>query len=629
MTDLSVHDRESAVLERAPAPTEKVPGVKELEDRAWQLFNEGNNDGAIQAFDKALALEPNSEGALQGKVAALRKKRDFPRAARLLAQAIDAHPTSIGILSERAWLHYERREYAEALKAFDEVLKVAPKNDDKIVWKSSLLRVMRKFDESESILREAETAIPDSPAIHTERGWLHFDQHQYERAEEIFAAVLKKEPGYELAVQGQTASLRMRGNFGDAKRILQDALRERPDSPGLRSEQGWLYFEEGEYERAEESFRRVLEYQPYDVFSLVNLAWSLVWQGGEKELEEAAMVCRRALQFDADLAQAYGCLGVIAAKQGRLREAESNLLRSIRLDPIRGRRSDLGALYIQMGQYKEAEDVLREAITINHDDTHARLELGNVLLLTDRVKDAIREFRSARAVDPRHPDPSRALAIALLETGQLVEAEKVLRESLRSLDQSKRWRLHLALCQVLTRVGDETGEPSFYSDALREASAAIRSNDTRAEPYFYTGVVRYKLGDYAGALRDFLRCTKRDERHLEADMNARRIQALMRSEARTRIGRTESVGLAVTFLLIMAFIFVLFLKAKISEPAMAGIVIPLLLLVLASILLPWLSKLKLKGLEADLSVPKPKETLTSGPKGEVGFDSVLASMVGR
>lgn len=601
-----------------------------LEEQAWADFVANRFDAARTKFDQALVIDRQSEGALQGSVASLRKQRLFQPAAELLRTALELHPRSIGLLSERGWMYFEQRDYANAVEAFSEILKLYPASEDKVVWKSSLLRALRRFDEADTTLRTAEARSPDSLVIKTERGWLAFDQQEHDRALEIFNSVLQQDPKNELAHQGRVAAYRMKGNYGEASRLVTEALRIVEKSAGLESERGWLNFEQGQYEAAEQAFEKLVQLQPTDVYSKINLAWALVRQGSENDLERAVQHCRAALRIDGDLTQAYGCLGVIAARQGRLREAESNLIRSIRLDPIKGRRSDLGALYIQMGRYSDAEKVLTEAVEINHDDAHAHVELGNLFLLTDRVKKAIRQLRIARAVDPSSADPPRALAIALLETGKLVEAEKVLREALRGLDQSKRWQLHLTLCQVLTRVGDETGEATFYTDALQEANEAIRMKDTEAEPYFYTGIVRYKLGDYAGALKDFRRCTSKNERHLEADLNARRIEALLRSDLRSRVGRKESYGLATIFLLQLLLIWIVFLGSnKISQGTMLAIVSLLLSLMLISILLPWLSRLKLKGLEAVLSEPKPKETLASGPKGEVGFDTALASMVGR
>ncbi len=604
--------------------------VKTIEGRGWKYLIESRYDEALVEFDCALAVDGESEGGLQGKVATLRKKRLFGQASELLEGACLVHPLSVGLLSERAWLSYEQRDYLRAVDAFTAVLQLVPADADKIVWRSSLLRALRKFGEAEKTLRDADARLPGNRTILTEWGWLFFDQQEHDQAIRIFSAVLAREPKNELALQGRVAATRVKGNFGEATRLLVDAMHDVPRSAGLLSEKGWLALAQGQYDSAEDAFRNLLTLQPSDVFTRVNLAWALFWQGTEEDFNAAADECRKALEIDSDLSQAYGCLGVIAAKQGRLREAESNLLRSIRLDPIRGRRTDLGALYIQMGRYGEAETILGEAIQTNPDDAHAHVELGNLYLITDRVKRAIRHLRIAKAVDPSDADPPRALAIALLESGKVAEAEKVLREALRALDQSKRWQLHLTLCQVLTRVGDDTGESTFYRDALKEANEAIRMNDTQAEAYFYTGIVRYKLGDYTGALKDFRTCTSTDKRHLEADLNARRIQALLRGDQQSRVGRKESYGLAIFFVAQLVLVWTVFLQTNRIDQKTMLVIVPLVLsLTLLSILLPWLSRLKLQGLEAVLSEPKPKETLISGPKGEVGFDTALAGMVGR
>lgn len=601
-----------------------------LEQEGWGSFNARHYDLAIERFDEVLGREPSSEGAHQGRVAALRKKRRFTEASEALDKGLAFHPRSIGLLSERAWLQYEQGRYPEAIQAFDEVLKVDPESDDKIVWKTSLLRALHRYEEAEITLRQARDRMPESVALQTELGWLYFDQRKYEDAADVFIAVLARSKNHELALQGRIASARMTGRVGEAQRLLRAALHEHGRSPGIRSEEGWLYFGQEQYERAEESFRFVLQLQPHDVFSLITLAWTLAWQGGDDELEEAAALCRQALEIDPDVSQAYGCLGVVAFKQGMLREAEANLVRSIRLDPIKGRMADLGALYTQMGRYEEAEKSLRQAIETNPDDAYARVELGNLLLVTDRVKEATRELRFAMAVDGNHADPPRALAIALLESGKPSEAEKIVRNALRVLDQPRRWQLHLTLCQVLTRRGDETGDATLYQDALKEAKAAIRLKGTRPDPYFHAAIVRYKLGDYSGALKDFQRCIKLDKRHVEADLNARRLQTLLRREAHSRIGRIESYVLGGIFLALVLAVWIVFLRTtKLSQDSMMIITPILLTLILASMLLPWLSRLKLAGLEAELSEPQPKETLGAGPKGEIGFDTTLASMAGR
>ena len=79
------------------------------------------------------------------------------------------------------------------------------------------------------------------------------------------------------------------------------------------------------------------------------------------------------------------------------------LRRSIAADPKKGHYADLGALYIQMGRYDEAEDRLREGLTVKSEEAALHLQLGNLYLQTDRPRDATSEFRQAAAIDPTDP----------------------------------------------------------------------------------------------------------------------------------------------------------------------------------------------------------------------------------
>ena len=183
-----------------------------------------------------------------------------------------------------------------------------------------------------------------------------------------------------------------------------------------------------------------------------------------------------------------------------------------------------------MGRYEEAKEKLEEALKNNPDDAYAHIEMGDLYLQTEKVKEAIREFRLAAAFDPHNPDSFKALAIALMENNKLIEAERVLRNAIRLLDESKRWELHLTLCRLLTRIGDETNDLQFYEEALKEVSTAIRLKPQHPTPYFYGGIVRFKLEDYRNALNNFRRCLREDEHHLEAELNARRVRSLIRTE---------------------------------------------------------------------------------------------------
>jgi len=203
---------------------------------------------------------------------------------------------------------------------------------------------------------------------------------------------------------------------------------------------------------------------------LTNLARTLVRKVAPEELDEAEKYCKRALEIEPRYAQAYGCLGIIAFKRGDLHQAEYFLRRSTELIQREGSFTDLGALFVQMARYKEAEITLNEAIKINPYDAQAHFELGHLYLQTGASKKAMREFRQAMAIEPGNDETRRALAIALMRVSEFNEAEEVLRDGIRVVDRTMGWRLHLALAQLLMRMGDESSDSHLYDEALNEVS---------------------------------------------------------------------------------------------------------------------------------------------------------------
>ncbi len=595
--------------------------TESLEARGWQLLDRKQYAEAIGVFRQVFAREAENLAAYQGTIAALRKKRDFTGAAALLDQALAAHPTHPGILSERAWLYLEQKQYSEAIGAFDAVIATGQCDEGIYLWKISLLRSQREFEKAKQSIADAERRFPDSPRLRNECAWLHFYQMQYDEALDGFVAILRENPTDASALQGRIASLRLQGNYSEATELANRALDLPSKSPGIYSERGWISFEQGRYEDAEADFKRALALIPDDPQAHIHLAWSLVRQGTDADLARATKGCRQALSLDPNLAEAFGCLGNIAFKRGRIREAEAHFLRSLQANPKRGHYADLGALYIQMGRYPEARKQLKRALAINPDDAYAHMEMGDLFLQTEKIKEAIREFRVATVIEPKNPEATKALAIALMASDKPIDAEKVLRGAIRLMDESQRWDLHLTLCRLLARIGDDTNDLQFYEEALKEVSTTIRLKPNHPAPHFHAGIVRFKLEDYRGALKSFARCLAEDPHHLEAELNARRLRSLIRNEkARSRASLWASGFLAFVFLIQLIAIWVLRFATDQITDTMLTLLVPILLgLMVVAVLLPWLSRIKMTGLEAELSEPPPKESLPAGPKGQIGF----------
>lgn len=608
-----------------------------LAKKAWDLFNAKKWQEAGVLFQQLMDSDPEDDGGFQGRIACYRLLNESENAKALIDSALKSHPRSVGILCERAWLDYGLKKFGEAINDFSAVLLVTRENAELFSWKVSLLRAEHRFDEADQAVHDALKLFAGDYSLMIELAWLRFYQNRLDEAAIAFESILEKYKDNEIALQGKIACLRVGGNFELARiEAERAAKRSKRPSPGILSEMAWLGYEQERYDEAVKKFREVILADPNDAYARVNLAVALIKQDWTGCLKVASDECRDAIALNPTLPEAWGCLGIIALKQGRLAEAEAQLRQSIVGDSRGGDYADLGALYIQMGRYEEATAVLMKGVKVKPEDGSVHLELGNLYLQIENYGAAIAEFRQAKALDPRNPDPIRALAIALMESGKLREAESVLRTGIRTLDESKRWRLHLTLCQLLARLGEDTGDQDLCAEALIEASTALRISAGSADPHFFSGIVRFKLDDYQGALNCFRNCQKIDPSRIDAEINARRIKALLRRDrVRSKTTLITSAILGGIMLAQLALLWWLRIKYGLRErnalvtPTMLTVLVPICLgLIVVSILLPYLSKLKLTGLEAELSQPTAKDSLTSGPKGDIDFGADFLNVSG-
>jgi hypothetical protein len=166
---------------------------------------------------------------------------------------------------------------------------------------------------------------------------------------------------------------------------------------------------------------------------------------------------------------------------------------------------------------------------------------------------------------------------------------------------------------VLIEIGG-VRKPSefFYKKALDEARLAIRCSSNEGEPYFYEALALCELKQYEAANKSFELCIANDPNNLVAKRNKELIENWIKD---THVDRKSSNMLVVvSFALLIALWSAFFTFGKPGETVLGTMSTLLLGFVLAAVLLPWLTRLKLPGVEFDLSQRDDKTT------GRVPFD---------
>lgn len=107
----------------------------------------------------------------------------------------------------------------------------------------------------------------------------------------------------------------------------------------------------------------------------------------------AEKLLRETLAQGPETAELRHLLGLCAAFQGRLDEAEQELLAAIRIDPsFADSRIEIGGLYFKQKRYGESERALRLALVLRPKDVYARDLLATVYFIHGSQERALAEW---------------------------------------------------------------------------------------------------------------------------------------------------------------------------------------------------------------------------------------------
>lgn len=568
------------------------------------LREQGRYDDALAAAQQAVQADAYYSDAHVACIGALRCLGRLTEARSAACDAVRRMPYEADLTLELGRIHDDRHEHAEALTCFDRALELAPIYNEVLTARSATLRSLRRFADAERMLRPAIDRYPRVDSLRTELGWVYRDQGCFSDGERIFAQLRDD------AVSGTGRA----GAFN-----------------GL----GWIAFTRDDYTAAERYFRQALDADPLNHDSRLGLAWSLARQDEPARWPEAESLCQDILVIQPRNHLAHTCLGVLYDQRDDYPAAEYHLRRTIELDPYNGSYVDLGALYVQLARFTEAEEMLAKALRHDWYDVQAHIELGSMHLQREfdlpqagaGARQAVEHFRQAMVISPANGPAAIGLALALSRShGDLLGAEGVLRDALdRAEAGSSKSQLLLALARMLIERGDTTQRDELYLEALALAQGAIELAATEPEAYFVAGVAAYKAGEntiqvsarpfYRRRTVRFLRqCLERDPGNAEAR------RTMLLAQESLKVARSSLLGsgaLAILAAVLLATLWSSFFVSHRVTSLMLTTLTPILVgLVALGFVLPFLIRLKLPGgVEADLSASLHQ--VSAGPTGDM------------
>jgi len=86
--------------------------------------------------------------------------RRFPDAENLVQEALAKLPKNIEVLLQLGNLYFDQKQYERAIEVVNQILEIDPSNEKAFADKIASLRRLRRFSESENVVREALVKLP-------------------------------------------------------------------------------------------------------------------------------------------------------------------------------------------------------------------------------------------------------------------------------------------------------------------------------------------------------------------------------------------------------------------------------------------------------------------------------------
>ncbi|OQX52054.1 MAG: hypothetical protein B5M53_09465, partial [Candidatus Cloacimonas sp. 4484_209] len=290
-------------------------------------------------------------------------KGNRKEAIEFLREHIRNNEKDFSALKLLANLYYNQGLWGEALTMLDKAKTLQPNNKEILYGIAKCYRAMSRNEEAENLIKSLIADEPDNLDLLSFLGELYIEEEKFNEAENILIECYKKDPKNVNILTNLAHIYEKTGRDNEAVSFLLDAKKLEPNTTSIIYDLGRLLLKTQHYEEALDEFNKVLE------------------------LDENNVSCYRYLGF---------CYKALSRDD----LAISSFKAAIDLNPLDSESfAELGSIYIEREDLKNAEDVLNKSLKIDNNPK-ALYYQGILSAKKGNIEDAIRKWQSVIELTP-------------------------------------------------------------------------------------------------------------------------------------------------------------------------------------------------------------------------------------
>jgi tetratricopeptide (TPR) repeat protein len=282
-------------------------------DFAWSAEERRDLVEALHRWSTVQERFPNVErGYVRSGIALLHLNR-LDEADAVLAEAVRRFPDSEDALTSHAWVAHNRRDWPEALKRWELVIKSFPQLRDPRRLAAQGLMELGRYEEAAAVLAPALRMFPEDQNIAVLNGWLATRRRDIAAAEAIWCSVRERFPENLDGYWGWALALREVGRLDDAEAVLVEASQRFPENSFIALDLAQIPERKHNWPLATSRWTGVISRFPELVGAYIGLGRSLLYQG---DLAAADAVYKRGRDRFPDNAEMAAAEAQLAAREG-------------------------------------------------------------------------------------------------------------------------------------------------------------------------------------------------------------------------------------------------------------------------------------------------------------------------
>ena len=330
-----------------------------------------------------------------------------------------------------------QKKYDLAIEEYQETFRAHPYNTSAILNTGYCYLQLKRYDEAEKYFKWAIEIMPTFAQAYNDLGIIYFSKQQYDAAIAQYKKAIEINKNYsephinlgnlyrslkkpDLAIQEYEAALRINQNLPETRQWLSG-----------------LYMERGQYDKAQEVLKPLLQ------IPAKTSAESYILQGNiyqkQRQYEKAIAEYGKALKLKPNNPLIYHNMGLAYFYLQNHALAEEYFKKALALKPaIAESNSMLGQIYLLKEDDRSALYYFESAVRLNPQLKDAQFSIGTIYLRLGDYDRAIAAFQEVVRIDPQYAPAHYNLGTIYMERGNdaeaLVHFEQVLKNPSPQLD---------------------------------------------------------------------------------------------------------------------------------------------------------------------------------------------------